>query len=149
VDGELGPGCLAERQRRAGVIDVVMGQDDPIEWSAVLADVCQEPKHRSIAAGVSRIDDSGAFPTSIEVGLGATNTRDRLDHPLGLRILRLLDPGLRNFDRCRRRELDIRLGSLRSQLRPLGIADPRLAWIRNDGVGGTGDARVAGNVLHG
>src|SRR5438270_14018253 len=85
---QLCAGRLAEGEGRAGVVDVVVGEDDQVDVSWLEALLADEPKHRSVAAGVARIDDRKAFIGVIEVGLGTPDPGDWLDHgtQYGLRL---------------------------------------------------------------
>ena len=71
---------LAEGERGARVIDVVMREDHPFEILGVDPPLGEEAKDSSGAAGVAGIDDGRAFRAPIEIGLRAPNPRDRLDH---------------------------------------------------------------------
>ena len=69
---------LAEGEGRAGVVDVMMGEDDPVDRAQALRR--DEPKHRLEAARVPGVDDGQPFSTVVEVGLGAADARDPPDH---------------------------------------------------------------------
>ena len=151
MQGETGAGRLAERKGRAGVVDVMVRQDDPVKPLGIVPLRLQKAKDGAKAPRISRVDDGRPFAAFIEVAVSAADARDPLDH---IRLALLwsfgsVDARLGHLDRRRRRELDVRLGRLGSQLGSLGIAHAGLPWIRNDGVGGAGDVRIARNVFHG
>ncbi len=78
VHGETRPGRLAERERRAGVIDVVVREDDPIDRAKAL--LFDESKDRAEAARIARIDDSETLAAVVQIGLGAADARNQPDH---------------------------------------------------------------------
>jgi hypothetical protein len=80
MDGEPRAGCLAERKRRPGVIDMVVRDDHPVERSRDLSLLLEEAKDRSNAAGVPGIDDRRSVRRLPPVGLGPANSSDRLNH---------------------------------------------------------------------
>ena len=80
MHGQPGAGCLAEREGCSGMVDVVMREDDPVDGVAIHILLRHKAKDSAKAAGISRVDDRRAVGTFIEVGMGAANARDPLDH---------------------------------------------------------------------
>jgi len=80
VHGEARSGCLAQGERGARVIDVVVGEDDPIDPAQGLC--LDEAKDRAEAAGISRIDDGETLAVLMQVCLRAANARNPADHIL-------------------------------------------------------------------
>ena len=64
----------------AGVIDVVMGEDHPLEILGVESSLGEEAKDSPEAAGVARVHDGESLGALIEISLSAPNPRDPLDH---------------------------------------------------------------------
>ena len=75
---ETRAGRLAEGERSAGVIDVVVREDDPIDPAQSL--FLDESKDRAKTAGVARVDDRKPLAALMEVGLRAANARNPADH---------------------------------------------------------------------
>src|SRR5947208_15250570 len=73
-------GRLAEGEGGAGVVDVVMGEDHPVDVVRTDPLFLGEAEHGSKASGVAGIDDGRALRSPIEIGLRASNPRDRSDH---------------------------------------------------------------------
>src|SRR5438132_13044099 len=80
VHGETRSGCLAQGERGARVVDVVVGEDDPIDPAQGLC--LDESKDRAEAAGISRIDDGETLGVLMQVRLGAANAWNPADHIL-------------------------------------------------------------------
>ena len=89
-------GRLAEREGRAGVVDVVVGEDDRVDIGWLEALLADEPKHRSVAARVARIDNRDVVPADVQVGLRPMDTGDPLNHLPIIRDISL--PGSRGRD---------------------------------------------------
>src|SRR2546421_11503513 len=69
---------LADCESGARVVDVVVGEDHPVDsTSGVLLDVA---KHGPDAARVAGVDDRELFRAAVEVRLGAPDARDRRYH---------------------------------------------------------------------
>src|SRR5438552_3258342 len=71
---------LAEGKRGPGVIDVMMGEDHPLEILGVEVSLGEESKDGPEAAGVTGIDDGKSLGALIEIGMRASNSRDSFDH---------------------------------------------------------------------
>src|SRR5438552_10268837 len=80
MHGEACAGRLAEGKRGPGVIDVVMGEDHPLEILVVESSLGEEAKDGPEAAGVAGIDDGKSLGALIEIGMRASNSRDSFDH---------------------------------------------------------------------
>ena len=80
VHGETRSGCLAQGECGPRVIDVVVGEDDPIDPAQGLC--LDEAKDRAEAAGISRIDDGETLAVLMQVRLRAANARNPADHIL-------------------------------------------------------------------
>jgi len=74
------PGRLAEGEGGAGMIDVVMGQDHPLEILGVESPLGEEAKDSPEAAGVAGVHDGKSLGALIEIGLSAADARYPLDH---------------------------------------------------------------------
>jgi hypothetical protein len=94
VHGETRARCLAEGERGAGVIDVVMGEDDPIDRAQAL--LLDESTDRAEAARVARIDDGETFAAAVQVRLGAAHARDPMDHGPIIGLWPFFHPNLLN-----------------------------------------------------
>src|ERR1700674_652562 len=68
---------LAECERGARVIDVVMREDDPIDRAH--ASLLDESTHRAEAARIARVDDGETFVALIQIGLCAAHAGDPTD----------------------------------------------------------------------
>jgi len=80
VHREPRTGRLAQGQGGAGVIDVVVREDDPIDLAQGL--FLDEAKDRSEAAGIARVDDRETLAVLMKVGLRAANAWNPADHIL-------------------------------------------------------------------
>ena len=80
MHGEACAGRLAEGKRGTGVIDVMMGEDHPLEILGVDSSLGEEAKDGPEAAGVAGIDDGKSLGALIEIGMRASNSRDSFDH---------------------------------------------------------------------
>src|SRR5438094_3405370 len=80
MHGEARAGRLAQGKRGTGVIDVVMGEDHPLEILGVDSSLGEEAKDGPEAAGVAGIDDGKSLGALIEIGMRASNSRDSFDH---------------------------------------------------------------------
>src|ERR1700694_3851518 len=78
VHGETRTRRLAECERGAGVIDVVMREDDPIDAAQAL--LLDESTHRAEAAGIARVDDGETVAAVVQIGLCAAHARDPMNH---------------------------------------------------------------------
>jgi len=154
---EPGAGRLAQRERGTGMVDVVVGQDHPVEVLRLKTLPADEPKDCPVAAGVARVDNGQVVPAGVEIGLRAMDTGDPLDHvhiigdialPRWRASVRPVDPWLRNLERRRRRFDDFRPWRLRRQLRTRGIADLGESGIRDHRIRRVRDGWVARYALH-
>src|SRR5207248_8974067 len=80
MHGEACAGRLAEGKRGTGVIDVVVGEDHPLEILGVESSLGEEAKDGPEAAGIAGIDDGKSLGALIEIGMRASNSRDSFDH---------------------------------------------------------------------
>ena len=71
-------GRLAQRERRPRVVDVVMGQDHPVDRTQGAC--LEESKHRPRATRIAGIDDGQPFVATVHEGLRAANARNRRNH---------------------------------------------------------------------
>ena len=78
VDGETRAGCLAEGERGARVIDVVVREDDPIDPAQGLC--LDEAKDGAEAAGVTGVDNGKTFAALVQIGLRAANAWNPANH---------------------------------------------------------------------
>ena len=80
VHGETRSGCLAQGERGARVVDVVVGEDDPIDPAQGLCfDISKDSAE---AAGIARVDDGQTLAALMQVCLRAANARNPADHIL-------------------------------------------------------------------
>ena len=78
VHRETRAGRLAECERSARVIDVVVREDDPIDPANAL--LLKESKDRPEAAGIAGVDDRETLAAPVQVRLRAAHTRNPLNH---------------------------------------------------------------------
>ena len=88
MHGQSRAGCLAQGKRRARMVDMVMGEDHPVDRSRGV--LVEKVKHGRKASRVAGIDDGNPFGGAMQVRLRAPDAGDPLDHPAIIGPIRFL-----------------------------------------------------------